>query len=328
MLPNEHSLLNARNYTVVKPFLIALNIRSSVIEYKYTFLNSGYLVTLNDKIRSSTNFELSSTNEDFFDNDGDVREYEPLDSQSVSGLEHRRYRRSSQHPNCGQWSQWVSRHTPTTADKGDSETYTSAEIENFCPYAMGGNPTNFECADEKGEPFSGTRTSANRHFRLDCNDITIGAKCTVLVSALDKCPDLKMRYKCTCGPPPVNTSTTKSTTVPTTTKTTTVPMTTKTTTVPTTTKTTTIPTSKSTYPTSYSSMPSQNPLAIGGTETKVQTINVCGLSIKWWIFDLAVSLFLFLLNIVISILLYKKAVRLIAQRRNDKIHPAHKNIMF
>lgn len=68
-------------------------------------------------------------------------------------------------------------------------------MKNFCPY---GYISNFQCKDDKGEPFQRNMTAPEGKFFISCYDVNIGVICTVLDHSFKHCPDMSIRYYCAC----------------------------------------------------------------------------------------------------------------------------------
>lgn len=102
--------------------------------------------------------------------------------------------------NCSTWSTWVDENKPTPSHKTESEAMSPQELADFCPATYGGTIDKFECNDEKGESFDKNKTSGNdNEFFIGCYDAHIGVTCTITKQTTDVCPDLRIRYYCTCS---------------------------------------------------------------------------------------------------------------------------------
>jgi hypothetical protein len=107
--------------------------------------------------------------------------------------------------NCSIWTSWVNENHPSTSQKGDKEFVNENTLLTFCPI---GKISKFECKDNKGEPFRWNFTANDRSYFISCSDVTVGVICTVLNSTIIKfCPDMSIRYYCSCPPLNINSTT-------------------------------------------------------------------------------------------------------------------------
>lgn len=108
------------------------------------------------------------------------------------------------HKNCETWATWVNDNHPTPSNKEDKEFISTQTLADFCPV---GRITNFQCKDNNGEPFDGNITTKGV-FSIYCYDIFVGVECK-LIDQNEMCPDMAIRYFCSCKLPPT-TATTQS----------------------------------------------------------------------------------------------------------------------
>ncbi|KAL4238441.1 hypothetical protein ACF0H5_003149 [Mactra antiquata] len=124
-----------------------------------------------------------------------------LDSQTLDNQRDRRAVTTNPRQNCNTWSPWINNHHPTDADPGDKEHVTKQKMDIFCPPAYGGyvNDSDIKCTDEKGEEFYGNQTGPHSEHYITCFNARIGAICEFYKSEFHHCPDLRMKYKCSCS---------------------------------------------------------------------------------------------------------------------------------
>ncbi|KAL4238477.1 hypothetical protein ACF0H5_003185 [Mactra antiquata] len=103
--------------------------------------------------------------------------------------------------NCSTWSPWINKNTPNATNMADHEFLTSNEMENFCPKSFGGNITKMACLNARDGPFNGTREDEDHVFIFRCLNITEGVVCEPKRTLIDTCPDVAVKFFCTCTPP-------------------------------------------------------------------------------------------------------------------------------
>ncbi|WAR18728.1 hypothetical protein MAR_000566, partial [Mya arenaria] len=204
------------------------------------------------------------------------------------------------------------------------------------------------CKDDRGEPRSNilNETSKDGRYSFSCYDYTIGVKC--VVKKLDgKCPDFAINIFCNCTAGPRSLTTKEITRTRTTTRTTTITtkrISLKTPKLTTTGKiATTLPTSigvsastplyrfqsfsrGSTSETLDPPRTTMTTAVVGskstGNEPNRNTLDIGSLSIKWWQFLLILTVILFLVSLITSLCLFRRATALLRASKGDSTLPS------
>ncbi|XP_045187982.2 uncharacterized protein LOC123545740 [Mercenaria mercenaria] len=220
--------------------------------------------------------------------------------------------------NCNTWAPWVNENHPSPSHKEDKEVVSQSDLLNFCPV---GSITKFECKDNNGEPFNKNQTSAEGKYFTSCYDIHVGVICTVLDHTLKQCPDMSIRYYCSCNAHATSllsvgpSRTTKASGVS---ASTTVAMTPKSLKV----TSTSVTGSLDVESTRATDTAAFDKLKDGAVVNKQTMLDIGALSIPWWAFVLFVSGVLFVTSMCVTVCLYKKATRQIKMKHTSmSVHP-------
>lgn len=103
--------------------------------------------------------------------------------------------------NCNTWSSWINEHIPTSVDKSENESLSHEALSEFCPPSAYGKIAEVECKDDENNIFIGEREDVDHQYHINCDDKNKTVECAPNRDDFLQCPDLSIRYFCSCALP-------------------------------------------------------------------------------------------------------------------------------